>query len=318
MSPGPAPPPPPKRSAPSIQNNNSNNQSSQPDSKNNFLASIQKGVKLKKTTETNDRSAPQISSTSSQQTSSISQQIPKVAGAIQSASQPLQGLFAGGFPQLKKVPQNLKNNENSSLSSNNQKTETRPMSNANRQIQSASQQIQPTNRSAFQTKLQNEFEEKSSMNKRTQSSSNNLQESAYSHDDNSSKNPPCSNGKTQKEPTIIPQKLANIEASWKFNTQFVPKSTPSLSNSHKKYQSGAKEGLNQFCRTAIPVCKEIDNQKIITSSKERLQRFLQVAKNEEQFELCIEIKQLMKTIDNSQEPNEVSQLVNNIEKRLNI
>ena len=318
MSPGPAPPPPPKRTTLSIQSDNSNNRSSQPDSRNNFLASIQKGVKLKKTTQTNDRSAPQINSTSLQQNSTTSQHIPKIAGAMQTASQPFQGLFASGFPQLKKVPQNLKNNEKASLSSNNQKIGTRPMPIANQQTPSAKQQIQPTNRPASQTTLQNELKENSCMNKKTQPSSNNLQKPVYSHGDNPSKNPTSSNGKTQKEPTIVPQKLASIEASWKFNPQFVPKSTPGFSNSHKNYQSGAKEGLNQFCRTAVPICKEIDNQKIMASSKERLQRYLQVAKNEEQFELCIEIKQLIKAIDNSQEPNEVSQLVNNIEKRLNI
>lgn len=290
MSPGPAPPALPKRTSPKTAPSNSEEC---PKADNNLLASIQKGVKLKKTTVTNDRSAPNLGS-SSQKTNKS----PAASNQEVQSNKP-QGLFANGFPQLKKTPSTLNN-------------ETRPVQQPKNSFENTNSKITPISKdSPIQKSLVQPHKQ--------EPPTNNLP-------------PPIPKAqltapkvigqfpKSQPIP-IVSQKLDKLTSKWNFNSRFVPQTAPKETfGRSKRYPSGAGQGLNQYCPqpAKLDFTSLDESKELIQQTKQKLKASLRQAVDDEQFELCVEIKRFIQELDKSQEPERINQLVSDIKEQLNI
>ncbi|KAM4539619.1 uncharacterized protein wipf3 isoform 1-T2 [Odontesthes bonariensis] len=106
--PGPPPPPPPSTALPQCPSEPPKLQSSAGGGgRNALLADIQKGAKLKKVAQVNDRSAPVVDKTKAN-TGDVSGNVgasQSSSGGMASTGPSLSGLFAGGFPTLRPIGQ---------------------------------------------------------------------------------------------------------------------------------------------------------------------------------------------------------------------
>ena len=296
MNSGSIPPPPPRRVPSSLSNERTTGSHCEapPKANSGLLSSIQKGVKLKKAAVVNDRSAPKIGI--SKETQNHVQSIVNTCKeenrkSIAKNSQ-LQGLFANGFPQFKKAPQ--KHAENN---------ETKDSSQTIKQI-------------TFLDRDQNQC--KPTLTKPTTPSNLMNNEPKYNSKEILNQH---NSFLPQKSSEVIPQKIYNSDRNWSFNSKFVPTQPQSFTNPIKKYQSGASKGLNQFCPDAAKLNSFEEKQnfeEVLHSTKSKLKNSLQKAISEEQFELCVEIKQYIRELDNSKEPSAINKLVNEIEQKLHI
>lgn len=286
MSPGPVPPLLPKRGSPTACSSDEC-----PKTNNSLLASIQKGIKLKKPPAINDRSAPKLGSAPETESKSPavpirSKQEPSIGSGQEPSIGKAQGLFSNGFPQLKKAPP---------------KTE---------------KQINPIQQS------KNHFQ--STSDSPISASKNSLGTSSTPQSNSIQKSPISSNigqvPRSQPVP-IMPQKISNPISKWNFNTRFVPQTVPKENfKEPKRYPSGARQGLNQYCPDAAKLSffDAAESHELVQETRQKLKASLRQAANDEQFELCVEIKRYIQALDRPQEPESINQLISEIKEQLNI